>query len=939
MRYQVLKMLTRRVFPTFCGIMFSVSLWAGSPIVKIDFNQAGRSESETNTPGYEPWVSYTNPVSMTFDGVSFTLEKTGAAGVGLKSNWYKAGIGTAKLVSDGVTVDNGNAGGEITLTISGLEAGDHSLLVYLNNVDSPTAGTFSPVDILVNGELVEDNVVPTIRAATNYEAKIVYLTFTVQESENVAITFRAETAGDEDFKNVVVNGIELNTPNMLDQAISPSPENGDEHVVADNGSVALSWTADDEATLHLIYFATDSATVADATTDDAAYKGSQAETEYQLTGLNTQNDYFWRIDEQKEDGTLTKGNIWSFRLAQLSFPGAEGYGRYAKGGRGGKVVHVTNLDDSGEGSLRYAIENETGPRTIVFDVSGLITLQSRLVLASSYVTIAGQTAPGKGICLRDAPFGLSGANDAIVQNIRVRRGNIGDYDHGLDGMGMQGSNNCIIDHCSISWTIDEAFSSRSGKNISLQRTLISEALNVAGHPNYPEGTAHGYAASIGGDVGSFHHNLLAHCEGRNWSLAGGLDGNGYYAGRLDLRNNVVYNWGHRATDGGAMEVNFVGNYYKPGAATNFFYALNMQHEGTGNGTQRAYFDGNVMPGHFDETNQDEGRKFTISNGAIVDWETFVSEPFFESYVETQTAKAAYKDVLSDVGCVQPKLDDHDVRVINESLNGTYTYSGSVSGKAGLPDDQADVSSWEDYPEESRDASWDSDGDGLPNWWENYYNLNINSVEGDYSEANQDLDSDGYTELEDYLQWMAKPHFIQSVNKPITINLTEFFKGYEATASFVAANVTNGSVEITDNVAEFKCATCGMASFILTVTDADGDSKTKEVVAFFTPNNQGSCTPDFSTGMNDLQEKLNDIYVVPNPVNNPSFTLVGFSNGDVIKSVTVIDVSGRVLQKKLLNLQVNGDYRKEFSLPDMNTGIYIVNVEFTNKTEVLRFVKS
>ena len=141
------------------------------------------------------------------------------------------------------------------------------------------------------------------------------------------------------------------------------------------------------------------------------------------------------------------------------------------------------------------------------------------------------------------------------------------------------------------------------QNITLQRTLISEALNIAGHPNYPEGTKHGYAGSIGGDVGSFHHNLLAHCEGRNWSLAGGLDGDAFYAGRLDIRNNVVYNWGHRATDGGSKEVNFVGNYYKPGAATDQFYALIIDHEGTGLGTQRGYFSGNVMPGYFDESNQ------------------------------------------------------------------------------------------------------------------------------------------------------------------------------------------------------------------------------------------------------------------------------------------------------------------------------------------------
>ena len=143
---------------------------------------------------------------------------------------------------------------------------------------------------------------------------------------------------------------------------------------------------------------------------------------------------------------------------------------------------------------------------------------------------------------------MLGAHDVIIRYIRVRPGDTAGVT--LDGMGMASTDHSIIDHCSISWTQDEAFSSRGAKNITLQRTLISEALNVAGHKKYEKGKQHGFAASIGGDVGSFHHNLLAHCAGRNWSLAGGLDKAGRHTGRLDIRNNVVYNWGHRTTDGG-----------------------------------------------------------------------------------------------------------------------------------------------------------------------------------------------------------------------------------------------------------------------------------------------------------------------------------------------------------------------------------------------------
>jgi len=814
-------------------LIFSVGVWAGNPVVKIDFNQSGRNIAQVNEIGYESWNTYGETVSKNIDGLTFTLTGKGPGVTGLKSHWYKAGIGNAKLANDGVTLENGNNGGEISLTIGGLAPGVHSLLVFLNHVDSPESNTFCPVDILVNGELAAGNVIPSVRVASNYEAKIVYLKFTATKGEDTKVVFKSDIASDATNKNIMINGIELDTPNVLEQAINPFPKNGDEHVDVAEKNLELSWTANRNAISHHVYFSENEVEVNDG--DANADKGIQINTVFYVENLNSHASYFWRVDEIKADGTVTKGDVWMFRIAQLAFPGAEGYGRFARGGRDGKVIHVTNLNDGGEGSFRYAIENEKGPRTIVFDISGLITLKSRLVLSDSYVTIAGQTAPGKGICLRDAPFGLSGANDVIVQNIRVRRGNIGDYNFGLDGMGMQGSNNCIIDHCSISWTIDEAFSSRSAKDISLQRTLISEALNVAGHPNYPEGTAHGYAGSIGGDVGSFHHNLLAHCEGRNWSLAGGLDGNAYYSGRLDIRNNVVYNWGHRATDGGAMQVNFVGNYYKPGAATNFLWALNMQHEGVGLGSQRAYFAGNVMPGYFDETNEESGRKYTISNHAVVDWKTFVDQPFFASHVKTESAIAAYKDVLSDVGCNEPTLDDHDKRVINETLTGTYSITGSKSGKPGLPDDQEDVGGWENYPEVRRETSWDSDQDGLPDWWENNHKLDPNSAVGDFSDANQDLDNDGYTELEDYLQWMSKTHFFSAVNEPISVDLGEFFKGYQDHPAYDVVRTDNGNVEISDGIAVIKGASNGMASFSFKVTDAEGDSKVKEVVALFTPN--------------------------------------------------------------------------------------------------------
>ncbi|MEY4385443.1 MAG: hypothetical protein RLY20_726 [Verrucomicrobiota bacterium] len=432
---------------------------------------------------------------------------------------------------------------------------------------------------------------------------------------------------------------------------------------------------------------------------------------------------------------------------QLAFPTAEGYGRFAQGGRGRRVLHVTNLNDSGPGSLRDAVE-QSGPRTVVFDVSGLITLESRLIIrgTNSNLTIAGQTAPGDGICLRKYNFGMMGASNVVIRYIRVRPGNLSGTT--LDGMGMASSDNCIIDHCSISWTLDESFSSRGAHNVTLQRTLISEALNDAGHKKYPPGTQHGYAASIGGDIGSFHHNLLAHCAGRNWSLAGGLSKpKSEYAGRLDLRNNVIYNWKTRATDGGAHEVNFVNNYYQPGPATKFFYALNAQYGGFP-GSQRYHFAGNVMPGHFGLTNQTAGRTATTERGGSLpkDYSPWSDTPFFEPYVKTQPAVEAYTNVLVDVGCNFPKLDAHDTRVIAEVRAGTAQFKGSRTGLPGLPDSQDDVGGWDKYPEVTRAADFDSDGDGMPDDWEKSQGLNPR----DAADGNADMNGDGYTNLEKYL---------------------------------------------------------------------------------------------------------------------------------------------------------------------------------------------
>jgi hypothetical protein len=904
-----------------CLITPTNKIFAQNPIVKVDFDQSGRPKAEVNDPDYTAWVIGSgNTSTYTENGVTFTITRAGNNGDALGTNWYKAGIQApyyARLVCDGLTVkgSTANLGAQIELKISGLTTGEHTLLAFFNNVDSPTGNNFSPIDISVNGNLVVDNLIPSVRATKTADAKSTYLKFQATTGVDTVILMAAETSGTENIKNFILNGFELNTPNIFYQSTNPNPKQNDEHVELTSGGKLLQWTAAANAVSHNIYFGTDQAAVDNATTSSPEFKGNQAlsSNSYQVNGLYTGATYYWRIDEVLANG-VEKGNVWRFRPAQLAFPEAEGYGRFARGGRGGKVVAVTNLNDSGPGSFREAVTNDIGPRTIIFNTSGVIQLQSRLVLSQPYVTVAGQTAPGKGICIRSAPFGVTG-NDAVVQNLRVRIGAGPTY----DGMGLTGADNSIIDHCSISWTIDESFSSRSGKNITLQRTLISEALNAANHQNYPAGTEHGYAATIGGDIGSFHHNLLAHCYGRNWSLGGGLDGNGAYTGKMDITNNVVYNWGGRTTDGGTKEVNFVNNYYKPGAGSKIFVAFNQQNEGVGTGMQRCYFNGNVMPGYFDENSQTLGRK---ASGNTVPYNNFVDAPFFPSYVTTQSAKNAYKIVLSDVGCTQPEFDDHDQRIISETLNGTYSAVGSVTGKPGFPDNEDDVGGFEDYPAIVRHQNWDTDQDGLPNWWETIIGTNVNSAIGDFSDANADPDLDGYTNLDKYLQWMSEPHYDAVLGNKTYIDIQKLSRGFTNGVSYSLSQVVSGNATLSGNIVEFKPNAKGLCSFKFTVTDAEGGTMTRKVNVL-----SGYSTSPINETIKELIDNFK-VWPVPNTGNFSILLDVDVDEAEL----KIYNIFGREIQKRT----ISGQTQENISITEK--GVFILKVTDPDTKKILYLKK-
>lgn len=630
-----------------------------------------------------------------------------------------------------------------------------------------------------------------------------------------------------------------------DQATDPSPANADLHAPCEDKKVVLTWKlpANGNPSKIYLHFGKNLNTInAEAPTENAkAVLG--ADTTHTVLIDSYTDKYYWRLDCES-NGKVSKGQVWYFQPGHLAFPDAEGYGRFAQGGRGGKVVYVTNLNDSGEGSFREAMTNGSGPRTILFKVSGLIYLNnSRDVVCDDNVTIAGQTAPGKGICFGGASVAVS--NDGICRFIRSRRGGPtergGQPDTG-GSLGFHYSDHAIIDHCTASWGTDETFSSRATGNVTFQRSIISEALGIAHHRKYPEGKNHGFAATIGGEAGTYSHNLLSDCAGRNWSMGGGTDGEGKYAGQLDIFNNVCYNWGTRTTDGGARLVNFVNNYYKMGPASKNTCLFSLDIEGNLSGTQQAYVNGNIrdnMDGTLSEDKLNDTYRTTIASSRTtpVTWERFVGAPMFPSYAKIELAKDAYKSVLSDVGANLPQVDNTDARIVSEVLNRSYTYTGSLSHINGQIDNEADAGGYEAYPEIAYADDFDSDGDGLPDWWENIHGSNPNSPVGDFSEANADIDGDGYTALEEYIEFMAHPH-VSLKNADVSVNLRNLFKGYTNAPVFTVAggdnvvntSIKNDSILIIHNISPIDAVT----SLKIEVSDGEQASYSRLLNVAITP---------------------------------------------------------------------------------------------------------
>lgn len=475
-----------------------------------------------------------------------------------------------------------------------------------------------------------------------------------------------------------------------------------------------------------------------------------------------------------------------------AFPGAEGYGRYTTGGRGGAVYHVTNLNDSGEGSFRWACEQK-GPRTIVFDVDGTIHLKSELKLRNGNVTIAGQTAPGDGVCIAEYPFTIS-ADNVIIRFMRFRPGNKNITEEmansgacdGWDGLGAIDQKDIIVDHCSVSWSIDECLSFVGCSRTTVQWCIVSQSL-VKGHSKL----SHGYGGNWGGRKASYHHNLLAHHTSRAPRL--GPRPTTQLKEQMDMRNNVIYNYSGEGCYGGeGMKVNIVNNVYIPGPGNKYWSGSNsnkfkrLAAVGVRNNNYVAtypayapalhlvgkyYVDGNY---HYSDQNvtKDNWTDGVYSQITWSDWDDLANTaakqaemkkeikaetPIEYVYTTTHGTTEAYTNVINYAGASLSR-DELDKTIASEARTKTSRTASPASTGSGLDkgliNTQTDVkglTGGDGWPKlNAGTAKTDTDGDGIPDEWEKANGLNPN----DPTDGAK-ITADGYSNLEHYINSLVQ----------------------------------------------------------------------------------------------------------------------------------------------------------------------------------------
>jgi len=440
-------------------------------------------------------------------------------------------------------------------------------------------------------------------------------------------------------------------------------------------------------------------------------------------------------NNKKKEASATNETV---NAETIAFPGAEGAGKFTTGGRGGDVYRVTNLNDSGEGSFRDAIETINGSRTIVFDVAGTIRLKSNIEIREvSNLTIAGQTAPGKGITFADYPIKIHDSKQIIMRYLRVRLGDENKPpDSGFDCIEVNYNEDIILDHLSLSWGIDGNGDFRGLKNATLQWIIFSEALNNSIH----EKGAHAMCTSFRQPKGqaTIHHNIYASSRSRHPSIGGGSD-------VTEFCNNVDYNWTSSNNIDGE-KINVMGNYYKAGPSMEEGMPP-IQFKSDGDApVSKGYLAGNYFDGLPHEYNEDNytAMNYEACFGPTSNYQATTREVFevatrFDAgkykLTNIESAQNAYEYCLKYSGCSLER-DLVDERFIKTIIDNT--------GK--LIDSQSEVGGWDFYEPIYRAADWDTDGDGMPDNWETENGFNPKNGK----DGNDDDDKDGFTNFEEYL---------------------------------------------------------------------------------------------------------------------------------------------------------------------------------------------
>jgi len=535
-----------------------------------------------------------------------------------------------------------------------------------------------------------------------------------------------------------------------------------------------------------------------------------------------------------------------------AFPGAEGSGKYTTGGRGGKVIVVTNLEDNtSPGSLRYAI-NQTGARIVVFSISGTIHLKSNLNIKNANITVAGQTAPGDGICLRDYSVTVD-ADNVIIRFLRFRMGDEAKQQN--DAFWGRNHSNIIIDHCTMSWSTDECSSFYDNTNFTMQWCLMSESLRISVHDK----GAHGYGGIWGGKNASFHHNLFADHDSRNPRFCGSRYSNKPDLELIDFRNNVIYNWGGNSSygaEGGSY--NMVNNYYKAGQATSSSSKTRIIQPYPDDGTNsqpkgaygKFYIAGNYMSGSSAVTADNwlgvtPHSNFAAYAPGITKNELKSETEFTVTSVTTHSAEMAYQKVLDFVGASLVR-DTVDKRIIHDARTGIATFKNGGNGSVnGIIDTQSVVGGWPELI--SQLSATDTDTDGMPDVWEDANGLQKNdpsdaqftTVDGKYPNLEVYINSLVASITEDELKdgLISGVKEINNVDDPVKVfmnNSSGILQiSHQKSICLIKVFSMTGSLMLirtgSESRAEIQASDLSPGVYIVSVCDKDGAVYSKKIV--------------------------------------------------------------------------------------------------------------